>query len=239
MVSHNTVAIVCYFAGSVKDYHTQFEHLGIAWRPERCPHCGGEHTCLLWGTYLRWVYTTLDRVQIHIQRVRCRVCGVTDALLPSFLHLFRRYTLSLIQQALTLALDAGQWGVALVEQVGPYHQPAPQTLVEWVWSFAHGATKLQCWLQLALTTLAPLVILDPGRLPEHLRAIRSPTRQAAFTRAWEFLRLGEVLYATTRARQTDLAFQAESLLAFLAAALGAAGQTPRLLWRQPQARAPT
>lgn len=239
MVSRHTVAIVRYFAGSVNDYRVQFETLVVAWRPTRCPHCGGEGTCRLWGTYRRWVYLTDDQLQVHIQRVRCHVCGVTDALLPSCLHLFRRYTLSLIQQTIRLALEAGLWGVALVEHVGPYDQPAPQTVVEWLWSFAHGADKLLNWLQQTVSTLDPPVVLDPGRPPDHLRAIRSPTRQAAFTRAWGFLRLGEVLYATTRTRQADLAFQAESLLACLAAALGATGRPPRLLWRTPPARAPT
>lgn len=239
MVSRNTVAIVGYFGGSVKDYPAQFEAWVIAARPRQCPHCGGEGTCVLWGTYLRWVYLSDDQMRVYIQRVRCRACGVSDALLPSFLHLFRRYTLSLIQQALTLALDVGLWGVALVERVSPYYTSAPQTLMEWLWSFAHGAEKLGGWLQLTLTTLAPLTSLDPGRPPGHLRAIRSPARRAAFTCAWGFLRLGEALYATTRARQADLAFQAGSLLAFLAAAPGATGQPPRLLWRQPQARVPT
>lgn len=239
MVSHNTMAIVFHFSGSVNDYQVHFESLVVGLRPERCPHCGGEHTCIFWGTYARWVYTTTDRLRVRIQRVRCVLCHVSDALLPGFLHLFRRYTLSLIQQAITLALDAGLWGDALVDIVGPYGQPADVTLYEWVWSFTHGAERLMGWLQQTLTTLDPLVILDPGRPPDHLRAIRSPARRAAFTRAWEFLRLGETLYATARARQSDLAFQAGHRLAFLAAALGAAGHPPRLLWRQPQARAPT
>lgn len=239
MVSHNTVAIVFYFAGSVKDYQTQFDSLVFALRPERCPHCGGEHTCIFWGSYARWVYTTLDRVQVRIQRLRCSACHVTDALLPSFLHLFRRYTLTLIQQAITLALDAGLWGDTLVDAVGPYGEPAFLTVHEWLWSFVRGAALLLHDLQHMLTTLDPLANLDPGPPPDHLRAIPHPEHREAFTHAWGFLRLGEALYATTRARQTDLAFQADSLLAFLAAALTTLGRPPRLLWRQSQPRAPT
>ncbi len=48
-----------------------------------------------------------------------------------------------------------------------------------------------------------------------------------------------MLYAATRARQPDLAFQADTVLAFLAAALVAADRPPRLLWRHAPTRAPT
>jgi len=203
-------------------------------RPERCPHCGGEHSCILWGSYLRWVYTSTDR--IRIQRVRCRRCGVTDALLPSFLHLFRRYTLTLIQQAISLALDGGLWGKALVDAVGPYHRPAPATIGEWVWSFVLSAVWLLPWLQHTLATIDPLASLEPDRPHAHLLGIPHPRRAHASLQAWQTIRLAETLYAAVRTRQPDLAFQADVLLAFLAAALGTVGRIPRLLW--PQARAP-
>jgi hypothetical protein len=241
----NTVAIVFYFAGSVNDYHdlsnnqVRFDAL-LEWvRPARCPHCGGEHTCIFWGSYARWVYGTTDRLRVRIYRVRCIVCGVTDALLPSFLHLFRRYTLTLIQQAISLALETGVWGDALADAVGPYHQPAVSTLREWVVAFAQAADGLLTWLLLTLTTLDPLAPLELGRPPTHLAALRQPARPAAFLRAWQVLRLAEALYAATRAHQADLAFQANALLAFLSAARQAAGHSPRLLARRPTARAPT
>jgi len=233
-----TVAVVCYFAASVESYRTAFAAWVIAVRPERCPHCGGEHTSILWGSYRRWVYTTTDRCQVRIERVRCRLCGVTDALLPSFLHLFRRYLLPLIQKAISLALDAGLWGEVLADAVGPYDAPAPSTIREWLWSFAHSAEWLLPWLQRTLSALEPLTALDPGRAPAHLQTIRNPKRRAAFTRAWQTLRLAEMLYAAVRRRQPDLAFRADSLLAFLAATRGAAGRIPRLLWPQAASQAP-
>ena len=106
------MAIVCNFAGSVQDYQAGkgFAVWLIAVRPQRCPHCGGTHCTILWGCYLRWVYTITDRFQVRIVRVRCTACGVTDALLPRFLHMFRRYILPLIQRAITLALEGGVWG---------------------------------------------------------------------------------------------------------------------------------
>jgi hypothetical protein len=238
------MAIVFYFAGSVNDYHdlsndqVRFDGL-LEWvRPVRCPHCGGEHTCIFWGSYARWVYRTADRLRVRIERVRCIVCGVTDALLPSFLHLFRRYTLTLIQQALSLALEAGLWGDALADAVGPYHRPASVTVREWVGTFSQAADGLLTWLLLTLATLDPLAELDPGRPPAHLPAIAHPTRRATFIQAWQVLRLAEALYAATRSRQSELTFQADTLLAFVCVALQSAGHCPRLLVRQTS-RAPT
>jgi hypothetical protein len=232
-------------AGSVNEYHdlsnnqVRFDAL-LEWvRPARCPHCGGAHTCILWGSYARWVYHTTDRLRVRIERVRCIVCGVTDALLPSFLHLFRRYTLTLIQQALSLALEAGVWGDTLADAVGPYHRPAVSTLREWVVAFIQAADGLLAWLLLSLSALDPLAELDPGRPPAHLPAIAEPTRRATLLQAWQVLRLAEALYATTRARQPDLVFQADALLAFLCVARQAAGHGPRLLARRQAARVPT
>jgi len=236
--------MIFYFAGSVNDYHdlsnnqVRFDAL-LEWvRPARCPHCGGAHTCIFWGSYARWVYRTTDRLRVRIYRVRCIVCGVTDALLPSFLHIFRRYTLTLIQQAISLTLEAGVWGDALADVVGPYHRPAVSTLREWVGAFAQAADGLLAWLLLSLSALDPLAPLDLGRPPAHLTAIQQPARPAAFLRAWQVLRLTEALYAATRARQPELVFQADALLAFLSVALQSAGHSPRLLSRQ-MARAPT
>ena len=152
-----TVAHVCYFGGSIPEYQVQFVTWLVLVRPERCPHCGAEHTYIFWGTYARWVYTDTERIRIRIGRVRCRICRVTDALLPSFLHMFRRYTLVLIQQAITLALDDGLWGDDLADAVGPYDQPAFSTMHDWVWSFALSADWLLPWLQHAL-----LVCRAPG-----------------------------------------------------------------------------
>ena len=232
------MAVVCFFAGSVELYQARFTAWVVAVRPDRCPHCGGEGTCIFWGSYRRWVYTTTDRLRVRIERVRCRLCGVTDALLPTFLHLFRRYLFALIQKAITLALDGGLWGDALADAVGPYHAPAPSTIREWLWSFVLSDRWLLPWLQSILSALEPLSDLDPGRAPAPLLAIRSPRRRAAFTRGWLTLRLAEALYAATRRRQPDLAFQAVHLLPFLAAALGAARRVPRLLWPQAPAQAP-
>lgn len=231
------MTIVAYFAGSVQEYQVQFAAWVVEVRPERCRHCGREHTVIFWGSYARWAYTDTERLRVRIERVRCAVCGVTDALLPSFLHMFRRYTLPLIQKAITLALDGGVWGQALVEMVAPYHRPAPSTLRKWVWAFALSAEAwLLTWLQHTLLALDPLAALDPGRPPDHLLNIPHSRRRDAFLAGWQALRLMEQLYAYVRARQPRLVFQAVTLFAFVAASLGAARRVPRLLWpRAPRA----
>jgi hypothetical protein len=232
------VAVVGCFTGSVEDYQARYAAWVLEVRPERCPHCGAKHTCIFWGSYARWVRLTTHRVSIRIERVRCTVCHVTDALLPSFLHMFRHYALFLIQKAITLAIDAGLWGDELADAVGPYNQPAFSTIHGWVWTFAHSAEWLLPWFQHKLLAFDPMVALELDRPPAQLQVIRSPKRRAAFTRAWQALRLAEAFYAAVRMRQTDLAFHADMLLAFVAAALGAAGRVPRLLWPQASARAP-
>jgi hypothetical protein len=233
-----TVAVVCFFAGSVEDYQVRFDAWVWLVRPERCPHCGAEHAYIFWGSYARHVRLTTHRLDIRIGRVRCTVCHVTDALLPSFLHMFRHYALFLIQQAITLAIDGGLWGDKLADAVGPFDQPASSTIHSWVWSFAFSADWLLLWVQHALLAVDPLAALDPGRPPAHVQAIHNVKRRATFTRAWQTLRLAEALYAATRERQQDLVFRADMLLAFVAAALGAIGRIPRLLWPQAAARAP-
>ena len=232
------MAVVCFFAGSVEDYQAQYAAWVLVVRPERCPHCGAERACIFWGSYARWVRLTTHRVPIRIERVRCIVCHVTDALLPSFLHMFRHYALFLIQKAISLAVDAGLWGDKLADAVGPYDQPAFSTIHSWVWTFAHSAEWLLPWLQHRLLAFDPLFAIELSRSPGHLQGIRSPKRGTVFTRAWQTLRLAETLYAAVRARQADLVFQADMLLAFVAATLGVAGRVPRLLWPQAAARAP-
>jgi hypothetical protein len=232
------VAVVCFFGGSIEDYQVQYVTWVLLVRPERCPHCGAEHAYIFWGSYARHVRLTEGRLDIRIGRVRCTVCHVTDALLPSFLHMFRHYALFLIQQAIGLAIDRGLWGDDLADAVGPFDQPASSTIHGWVWSFALSADWLLPWLQPALLAVDPLAELDPGRPAAHLQTIRNTERRTAFTCAWQTLRLAEALYAATRKRQQDLAFRADMILAFVAAALGAAGRVPRLLWPQAAARAP-
>lgn len=232
------MAIIAHYAGSVQDYQEGkgFAAWVVAMRPDHCIHCAvGVYS--FWSSYTRWVYTIDERVQVVIKRVRCVACGVTDALLPSFLHMFRRYTIVLIQRTVMLALEAGLWSDKLVNTVAPHHaKPVASTIRRWVWTFVLSAEMwLVAWLQYKLFTLDPLISLDLDQLPAHLLNISNDERRNAFIQGWQALRLAERLYATTKARQPNLVFEAEALFAFLAAAK----RPPRILWPQGAARAPT
>jgi hypothetical protein len=239
------MAIVFGFAGGAKDCHAlchdqqRFATLLATVRPERCPHCGEPDSCTLWGSYLRWVYLTTERYPVRIEQVRCVMCGASHALLPSCLHLYRRYALALIQQAIIGALETGAWGDRLADALAPYHQPAVTTLHEWVRSFLHGAQLLLAWLQPILATQAPLACLDPGRQPAYLAYRRPSARHCALSHAWLCLRLAEALYAAHRSGHPHLVFHFDALFAFLTLALQTAGRMPRLVWRTPPSRAPT
>ena len=87
------MAVIRFYGGSPESYQVEFTAWVVVVRPERCAHCGAEQTYIFWGSYLRWVRFTTHRLHIRIERVRCTVCRVTDAILPSFLHIFRHYAL--------------------------------------------------------------------------------------------------------------------------------------------------
>jgi hypothetical protein len=238
------MAIVFGFAGDVKDYHTlchdrqRFAALLSTVRPDRCPRCGEPDSCILWGSYPRWVYLTTEHLSVRIERVRCVMCGASHALLPSCLHLHRRYTLAVIQQAIVVAVETGAWGDRLANAVAPYNQPVVTTLHEWVGSFLHGAQCLLAWLQHTLTSQAPLACLDPGPQPAYLARRRPSARTTALRHAWLCLRLAEALYAAHRTIYPRLVFHFNVLFAFLTLALQTTAWTPRLLWRNPPPRAP-
>lgn len=234
------IAIQCCFIGSVSDYQQQFAVWVVTVRPEICVHCGKVVVHIFWGSYERWVYTLDERVRVTIQRVRCIACGVTDALLPSFLHMYRRYTMTLIQEAILLALEAGLWSDRLINRVAPLASPVVSTVLRWVWVFVLSAEAwLVVWIEHTLFDLDPLTKLDLSRPPDHLLNIPNDKRRQAFVQGWQAIRLAEMLYAATRTRQPDLVFQVDTLFAFLATALSAARCPPRILWPQGAARAPT
>ena len=236
------MAVVALYIGSIQDY--QSGRGFAAWlttaRPACCIHClVGKYE--FWSSYPRWVYIVGEQMRIVIKRVRCVACGVTDALLPSFLHMHRRYAIVVIQETVTLALESGTWSDELVDAVAPNHgRPAASTIRRWVWSFALSAeTWLVVWLERTLLILDPWASLDLGQPPVHLLNIANDKRSHAFIQGWQALRLAEKLYVATKAHQPNLVFEAKVLFAFLTAALGAIGRPPRILWPQGAARAPT
>lgn len=82
--------IILPFKGSVEKYLTaEFQHAVPA--PTRCPHCGFNRRLLALGYYCRGV-NAIDSSRvlvIAVRRFRCRACGRTVSLLPSFVQPYR------------------------------------------------------------------------------------------------------------------------------------------------------
>ena len=107
--------------GSVKEYIEAFLSLGCPFPlPDRCPHpdCQASGWLIRWGTYERGALTGDVDHRLRIQRVRCKVCGRTHSLLPDFLHPYRHYVISLLQQVVSLYLLAGLGWRRLMRQCG-------------------------------------------------------------------------------------------------------------------------
>lgn len=64
-----------------------------------CPHCGNTEF-IKWGFYNRNIYYIENNFIrfdiIEIQRVKCKKCGHTHALLPSFIIPYKQYLLDVI-----------------------------------------------------------------------------------------------------------------------------------------------
>jgi len=105
--AHSPVAIIRQFPGSVKDYLDQFADWAIVQPDEPCPTCGACGCFIKHGTYRRWACAVGTDIRIRIQRLLCRACQHTHAILPSFIHPYRHYILPLIQAIIQYYLLEG------------------------------------------------------------------------------------------------------------------------------------
>lgn len=96
---------------SVKQYRNWSERLlqrmsdAVALLPRRCHVCGGEDL-IRYGFYLRYA----GRVLVRIQRMMCKACGRTHAVLPSFLAPYRPYEMRVVERVFRLRLGGVTWG---------------------------------------------------------------------------------------------------------------------------------
>jgi hypothetical protein len=81
--------ILCAVPVNVADYADAGFHRKIE-RPAKCPHCGQEDALLALGYYSRNVTGMVRGVmRIFVRRFRCRLCGKTVSILPSFAQPYR------------------------------------------------------------------------------------------------------------------------------------------------------
>lgn len=70
----------------------------------KCPHCNS-YNLIKWGSYIRNLYYIEDNIikckTIKISRVKCKDCGKTHALIPSFIVPYKVHALDIILSALS------------------------------------------------------------------------------------------------------------------------------------------
>ena len=223
------MAIIRQFTGSVKDYLQQFPAWAGIDPEEPCPSCGTCGCFIKHGTYQRWASDAETDTRIRIQRLRCKACGHTHAILPHCLHPYRHYTLPLIQIVVQGYLVVGRSYRELRQALAG--QVPRRTLQRWLRDLAHGATLLFPALSRTILTLDPFTVL-PGvdQAPDHLQRVRDPTQRKRLIHAWRFLQAAEHLFALSKAHQPGLHFAAAALLAFLLHWLSRLQPVPRFLW---------
>ncbi len=240
-VSPKRVVIVLEFAGSVKEYIVASQDHGSVFSvPEQCPHpdCRAAGSLIRWGTYRRTAITGETDYRLPIQRVRCKACGRTHSLLPDFLHPYRRFVITLLQQVVTLYLIVGLGWRRLMRKL-PEDGPAPSTVREWVDSFAYGAGHLLFdYLLRHLLTLAPGIEL-PGEPPAHLGRVPEQRKRKRLEKAHTFWLMAEQLYAQVKARLPHLHFSADQLFPFLMHWLQSQSLPRRLFWSPALPTTPT
>lgn len=188
-----------------------------------------------WGRYKRSVKTGEEKYDTQIQRVRCKRCGATHALLPDFLHPYRHYLLRLMQKAVWLYLFVGLGIERLMAQM-PLGGPEPSTVQEWVRSFGYGAGHLLLdVLRRFVMTLYPESELT-GRAPPELE--RSGNA-AQLKNSYHFCRYGEILYARTKEVDPKITFSDAHFFPFLVRWLQRQSIPPRIFWSPRLETTPT
>lgn len=70
----------------------------------RCPHCKSQNL-IKWGSYNRYLcYCENNKIKektIKIKRMRCKDCGKTHALIPSFIVPYKIFTLDIVLSTLS------------------------------------------------------------------------------------------------------------------------------------------
>ncbi len=167
------MAIVWRCALSVSEYAVAGK--GIEVPKLSCSRC--EVALEPWGWYARWVRDS-ERHRIWVRRVRCRWCGVSDALLPDFVLARRLDVVDVIGRAIELTAEGmGTWR-SLLELDRPF-----STVRDWRSRLRERAPEL---LQ-RLAAVALQVGAEVGELPTKtlpatvavLKAVWSRSRERA------------------------------------------------------------
>jgi hypothetical protein len=235
-VFHRPALIVIQFLQTIKEYAKAKICPGRTIPvPECCPECRAKGEMIRWGRYQRSAKTGQQKYVIEIQRVRCKRCGATHALLPNFLHPYRHYVLKLMQKAIWLYLLVGLGIKRLMKQM-PTVGPEPETVQEWVRSFGYGAGHLLLdVLRSFVTSLYPESELS-GRAPPELERSGNATQ---LKRSYHFCKYGEILYARKKEVAPKMSFSDTKFFPFLIDWLQTQSIPPRIFWSPRLETTPT
>jgi hypothetical protein len=96
------------------------------------------------GYYRRKPRDQLQAYQMQIKRWRCKECGRTMSVLPSFMLRYRHYLLGTIEVVLALRFERLARWAAILAQVGGGGYPGLRTIQRWCGSFGKQA---EWWLK--------------------------------------------------------------------------------------------
>jgi hypothetical protein len=126
-------------------------------RPVCCPGCAGTHI-VGHDWYARWAVYPEQDVRVEIRRWKCKDCGKTISLLPSFLHRHRHYALVVIEAVLRGRLEGSRPWSELV----PSATPSQRSMRRWLAAFVAQALGWLAALMSALALVLPVLgALDP------------------------------------------------------------------------------
>lgn len=103
-------------------------------RPTCCPDCDCSEL-IFWGKRSRFVTGSAGSSVLFVRRVRCKGCGKTHTVLPSFLLKNQAYLVELIVLALIMVLVEGKGSRAASEKLGI----ARSTIRRWISRFKQSA----------------------------------------------------------------------------------------------------
>lgn len=113
-------------------------------------HCGRKGCMIGHGYYRRKPRDGLEVYPMQIKRWRCKECGRTVSVLPSFLLRYRQYLLRVIGAVLAQRFEGLVSWAAILADLATSGYPALRTIQRWCASFreqsAHWLKAVQEWL---------------------------------------------------------------------------------------------
>ena len=120
-------------------------------RPDRCHKCLAEGQMIGHGYYKRQPQDGRQSWEIRIKRWRCKACGKTVSVLPSFLLRYRHYLLAVIQLVLSWRFEKKAFWDDVIAKCSHQGLPVKRTVQRWCASYGEQAER---WLGAVQSTLA-------------------------------------------------------------------------------------